>query len=121
MRLKRALILLLVILVIVSIGCAVPSIEERSGYFLTYEVDLSKVPLKDQEMAMNRLVEDVARSLLALGVNDPIIAIEGSNRFNAQIYGFKDIDKARTSIHQAAENLSVSLTQIYEKAITPTK
>lgn len=121
MRSKRVLILILVTLVIVSIGCAVPSIDERSGYFLTYEVDLSRVPLKDHEMTMNKLVEDIARRLLSLGVDDPIVAIEGSNRFNVQIYGFKDLDKAKTGIDQATKYLSVSLTQIYEKAITPTE
>ena len=119
MRLTAALILILALLTIASFGCAVRSIEERSGYFLTYEVDLSSVAPENREMAMNQLVEDVARRLISLGVDDPIIAIEGSNRFNAQIYGYKELEKANSAIAQAGDKLSVSLTQINEKAITP--
>ena len=110
---------LLVALVTASVGCAAASPEERSGYFLTYDVDLSKIPLKDRETVMNKLVEDVARGLLSLGVNDPIVAVEESNRFNVQIYGFKDLDKVKISINRSTEHLSVSLTLVLDREIPP--
>ncbi|MGB4985356.1 MAG: protein translocase subunit SecD [Erysipelotrichaceae bacterium] len=86
------------------------------GFEIVYEV----APLNDGEAIpdMGVVAKSISKRIDILGVNEPIISVEGDNRVRVQLAGVKDVDQARRIISSTA---NLSFRDVYDKELMSSK
>jgi preprotein translocase subunit SecD len=79
-------------------------LDLKGGSYIVYQADLTqKDPSQTDEDAMNGVFGKIERRANALGVIEPVIQRQGTDRILLQLPGIKNVDEAKKAIGQVAE------------------
>lgn len=96
-----ALIVLMVMLIPVVFGNLKFGLDLQGGFEVLYRVDtIDGTDMNDS--IMNSTYKALLKRIDILGVNEPIITIEGNNKIRVQLAGVTDPDEARKILSSAA-------------------
>src|SRR5579863_1288394 len=75
-------------------------LDLQGGVELTYQADLSTIPVADQASAMSGLRDVIERRVNLFGVSEPVVTVQGTSQLVVQLPGVKDVASAIAMIGQ---------------------
>jgi preprotein translocase subunit SecD len=114
---RRNTLIFLIIIVVFAVAAAIVfplnggaignkpvqlGLDLKGGVHMVYQADLSKVPAKEQDAAMNADILAITQRVDVFGVTNPIIQRQGTDRLLVELPGISDVEKAKAVIGQTA-------------------
>jgi preprotein translocase subunit SecD len=79
-------------------------LDLKGGSYIVYQADLTKKdPSQKDEDAITGVLGKIERRANALGVTEPVIQKQGTDRILVQLPGVKNVDEAKKALGQVAE------------------